>query len=90
MNGRVGKDRYTLSLTCKDTNTVDYLIVSTQCSPCIYEFIVEECNEVYFDCHRAIYIKLCGKKEETIKIFLRVSMKMIDKSTRYQNAIQNG
>ena len=37
---RVGKDRYISSLTCRYTSTVDYMIVSSQVLPGIYDFLL--------------------------------------------------
>ena len=58
-NGRVGKDRYIGSLTCRDTSTVDYLIVSSQVFPCAYDFFIDHFNALLSDCNRALCNKVC-------------------------------
>jgi hypothetical protein len=60
-NGRLGKDRHIGSLTCKESSTVDYCILSPVLFSCVANFEICSFDCLISDVHNALHIELLRK-----------------------------
>ena len=55
MNGRFGKDKQIGKKTCKDSSTVDYIIISTNLAEYVSDFDVLDFDPILSDIHCLVY-----------------------------------
>lgn len=60
-NGRLGKDRHIGSLTCKESSTADYCILSPVLFSCVAKFEICSFDCLISDVHNALHIDLLRK-----------------------------
>ena len=58
MNGRFGKDNQIVKKTCKDSSTVDYIIISTNLAEYVSDFDVLVFDPILSDIHCPVYAAL--------------------------------
>ena len=66
-NGRLGKDRDIGSLTCKESSTVDYCILSPVLSSCVANFEICSFDCLISDVHNALHLELLRKNVTSVE-----------------------
>ena len=88
LNGRYGADNKIGKPTCKNSSTVDYVIISEKLSEIISDFNFEVCVWKAVSSHLSAYVHKSGLKPHSFHLILsmlssiRVSLQIIIKNTR--------
>jgi hypothetical protein len=84
-NGRLGKDRHIGSLTCTESSTVDYCILSPVLFSCVANFEICSFDRLISDVHNALHLELLRKNVTSVENDDNVTNVHVKKKSKWDN-----